>query len=131
MYNPKLSRPLVLLVIALAIILVLALVLATGHHSGMFDGNLIFFDEDLSDSVLGWAIAIPVLILTFALVAVVLTSAGVIVVSALALALVAVLLSVVFAILLAILPFAAFLAVPILIVVGVVKLLSGRRSSGT
>jgi hypothetical protein len=66
----------------------------------------------------------------FALVLVALTGAGVIVLGALALALVAVLLSLLFAILLAALPLAAFLAVPILMVVGMVKLFSQKRMSG-
>ncbi len=127
MYNPKLSRPFIFALVMLALILVLAVVLATGHQSGVFDGNLVLFDEDLSDSVLGWAIAIPVLILVFTLVAVVLTGAGVIVAGALALAMVAVLLCLIFAILMAVLPFAAFLAVPILVVVGLVKLFSNRN----
>ncbi len=129
MFNPKLSRPLIFVLVLLAIVLVLALVLATGHQTGMFSGNLVLFDEDLSDSVLGWAIAIPILILAFTLVVVVLTGAGVIVAGALALALVAVLLCAIFAILMAVLPFAAFLAVPILVVVGLVKLLSNRSRS--
>ncbi len=127
MYNPKLSRPLIFALVMLALILALAVVLATGHQSGVFDGNLVLFDEDLSDSVLGWAIAIPILILAFTLVAVVLTGAGVIVAGALALAMVAVLLCVIFAVLMAVLPFAAFLAVPILVVVGLVKLFSNRN----
>lgn len=131
MYNPRLSlsRPMVFILVAMAIILVLALGLAAAHQTGMHTGTLMWFDEDLSDSVIGWAIAIPVLILTFAAVAVVLTGTGVIVASALALALAAVMLCVLFAVLLALLPFAAFLAVPILLVVGLVKLFSNRGQS--
>lgn len=129
MYNPTLSRPFVFILATLAIIVLLAVVLAISHQSGLHSGSLMLFDEDLSDSVFGWALAIPILMLTMVLLVVVLTGAGVIVLGALALALVAVLLSVVFAVLLTLLPLAAFLVVPILVVVGLVKF-AGNRKQG-
>lgn len=127
MVNPTLSRPFVFILATLAIIALLAVVLAISHQSGLHNGSLMLFDEDLSDSVLGWALAIPILMLTVVLLVVVLTGAGVIVISALALAVATVLLSVVFAVLLAVLPLAAFVAVPILVVVGLVKLIGNRQ----
>ena len=127
MYNPTLSRPVVFILATLAIIVLLAVVLAISHQSGLHSGSLMLFDEDLSDSVIGWALVIPILMLTMVLLVVVLTGAGVIVLGVLALALVAVLLSVVFAVLLTLLPLAAFLAVPILVVVGLVKFADNRK----
>ena len=127
MYNPTLSRPFVFILATLAIIALLAVVLALGHQSGLYSGSLLLFDEDLSDSVLGWALAVPVLMLTLFLLVVVLTGAGFIVFGALAFAVIAVLLSVACLVLLTLLPLAAFLAVPVLIVVGLVKLVGDRQ----
>ena len=59
----KISRP---LLIALAVVLVLVAVamgLAVTHEHGGMDGTLMMFDNDLSDSAFGWAIAIPILLL--------------------------------------------------------------------
>ena len=64
------------------------------------------------------------MILTAILVAVVLAGTGVMVVGALALAVVASIVAVLFALLLVFLPFAIFIAIPILAVVGLVKLMS-------
>jgi hypothetical protein len=131
MSKPGIIRALIFVLAAVAIVFVLAAVLAATHEAGLHGGNLVLFDEDLSDSVLGWAIAIPVLILTFTLLIIVLSGTGVIVAGVIALVLMVVVLSVLFALMLAILPFAAFLAVPILVVVGLVKLFSKRSHSPT
>ena len=118
------NRKVVFVAVALLAILALALALSTWFAGTVDPGTLVFLDDDLSDSVLGWLIAIPILILTAIMVAFILAGTGVMVVGALAMALVAAIVAVVFALLLSFLPFALFLAVPILAVVGFVKLLS-------
>jgi hypothetical protein len=123
MNNPNLSRTAVYATLAVVTLAIVAWCFAIGHAS-MGDGaHLLFFDDDYSDSVLGWMIAIPVLLFTAILVAVILAGAGVLMVGALAMAAVAALLAVVFAILLSVLPVAVFIAIPILAVVGMVKLI--------
>jgi len=125
MNKPKIIRPLLLLaLLAVVVIGALALLLANGHSAGFHDGSLMMFDEDLSDSALGWAIAIPILLVTAVLVVMVLAGTGVLVAGVLAVVLVATLLIMVLATVMAILPLLAFVAVPILAMVGLVKLLS-------
>lgn len=105
--------------------LTVALALYLSHYtSGVGDGmQLMFFDEDYSDSFLGWLIAIPVLVVVAIFTAVILAGTGVIVAAALAMAAVATLLALFFAFAISIVPLAVFVAVPILAVVGLVKLL--------
>ena len=111
----------VLILIAIAV----AAVALSAWLAGSVDpGTLVWFDEDISDSALGWAIAVPVLVLTAIVVAVVLAGTGVRVVGALAVAAVASIVAVLFALLMMFLPFAIFIAIPILAVVGLVKLMS-------
>ncbi len=91
--NPTVSRPPVSralvsrpLIAALAVVLILAAVamgLAAMHQSGGMDGNLMFFDHDLSDSAFGWMIAIPILLLVGVIVAVVCAGAALLTVVAL------------------------------------------------
>ncbi len=111
----------VLILIAIAV----AAVALSAWLAGSVDpGTLVWFDEDISDSALGWAIAVPVLVLTAILVAFVLAGTGVMVVGALAVAAVASIVAVLFALLMVFLPFAIFIAIPILAVVGLIKLMS-------
>ena len=126
--NPTVSRPPVSralvsrpLIAALAVVLILAAVamgLAAMHQSVSMDGNLMFFDHDLSDSAFGWMIAIPILLLVGVIVAVVCAGAALLTVVALVFAAVIT----VFALLLAMAPVAIFLAIPVLAVYGLVKL---------
>jgi hypothetical protein len=124
MESKQTNRVVVFTLITILTIVVAAIALSTWFAGTVEPGTLIFFDDDLSDSVLGWAIAVPILILTAILVAFVLAGTGVMVVGALALAVVATIVAVVFALLMAFLPFALFMAVPILAIVGLVKLVS-------
>jgi hypothetical protein len=115
----KISRA---LLVALAIVLVfaaLAFGLALAHESGGMNGSLLFFDNDLCDSALGWMIAIPVLLLVAVIVATVCAGAALITIAALVLALILVALGLV----LAITPLAIFLAIPVLAIYGLVKIL--------
>ena len=98
-----------------------SLLLASLHSSNALEHSLMFFEEDLSGSVLGWMIAIPVLMVAFVVTAVALAGTGVILAVVFAMALVLGLVAAAFAVLMALIPVAAFLAVPALIVWGVVK----------
>ena len=114
----RISRP---LLITLAIVLVIAAVatgLAAMHVTGDMDGSLMFFDHDLSDSALGWSIAIPILLLVGIVVVAVCASAALLTVVALIFAAFLTIL----ALLLAMTPFAVFLVIPVLAVYGLVKL---------
>lgn len=124
MESKQISRKVVFTALALTIIVVIAIALSVWFAGTVEPGTLIMFDDDYSDSVLGWAIAIPILILTVILVAFILAGTGVMVVGALAMAVVATIVAVFVALLLAILPLAIFFAVPILAVIGLVKIMS-------
>ena len=122
------SRPLVITLAGVLVIVALAVGLATLHESGGMDGSLMLFDHDLSDSALGWAIAIPILVLVAVIVAVVCAGAALLTVVALAFAAVITVL----ALLLAMAPVAIFLAIPVLAVYGLVKLFqrdAGKRAT--
>ena len=130
MNKPKIIRPLLFVLLAVVVIGALALLLANGHSAEFYDGSLVMFDEDLSDSALGWAIAIPILLLTAVLVVMMLAGTSVVVAGVLAVVLVATFLIMVLATAIAILPLLVFIAVPILAMVGLVKILS-RQSTPT
>jgi hypothetical protein len=113
----RISRP---LLVALAIVLVitaLGIGLALTHENGGMAGSLMFFDHDLSDSALGWMIAIPVILLVAVIVAAVCASAAILTVVALVFAAVLTVLALV----LAMTPVAIFLAIPALALYGLVK----------
>ena len=116
------SRKVVLTVITLLAITIAAIALSSWFAGTTEPGTLMMFDGDYSDSVLGWAIAIPVLMVTAIAVVFVLAGTGVMVVGALAVAAVATILAVLLALLLAFLPMVIELAVPILAMIGFVKL---------
>lgn len=119
----KPSRTLVILLIALVALAAMGFALSYFHATHDFPGTLIMFDEDMSDSPIGWMIAIPIIIGVFAIVAVVLAGAAIITVIALAFAAVLVIL----ALLLAATPFALVLGIPILAIYGFVKLVQRDR----
>ena len=120
----KMTRIFLLIALAVTILGALAWMMASGHDAGWHDGSLMMFDEDLSDSVLGWAIAIPILIISAVFVVIVLAGTGVLVAGALAVALVFTLLALVFALAVVALPLVLIVATPILAVVGLVKICS-------
>lgn len=115
------SRTLILVLFAL--LALVAAAFALSHWSADFPGTIIMGDHDLSESPLGWMIAIPLLFLAAILVAAVCAGAAVMVVLALAFAA----LMVVLALLLAAMPFAVFLGIPVLAVYGLVKLVQRDR----
>ena len=115
----KISRSLFFTLLAVLALAILGAVIASGpFHSGT-GPTLMFFDEDLSESALGWMMAIPVLVFVGIVVTAVLAGAALITVVALTIAAVIVVL----ALLLAFTPIAVFLAIPVLAVYGLVRLL--------
>jgi len=119
----KVSRPLLYILLAVLILAIVSAVIASGTFTSGHGPALVMFDEDLSDSALGWAIAIPILVFVGIIVSAVLAGAALIAVTALVFAAV----MVVLAMLLAFTPFAVFLAVPVLAVYGLVKLIQRDR----
>jgi hypothetical protein len=119
----------VLLFLLLATITLVGLAFLLANASGSFgaDHALMFFDEDLSDSVIGWMIAIPVLIFAAVVVVVALALAGVVVAIAMAMVLMVTLVVAVFGVLLGLIPIAAFLAVPAAIIWALIKV--NRRNA--
>ena len=114
----KISRPLIFTLLAVLILAIVGAVIASGPFFTGAGPTLMFFDEDLSDSALGWMVAIPILVLVGIVVTAVL--AGVALVTVVVLTFAAVMVSLV--LLLAFTPFAIFLAIPVLAVYGLVKL---------
>jgi len=120
----KISRP---LIVTLAVVLAIAVAaggLAYTHESGAINGSLMFMEQDLSDSALSWAIAIPVLLLAAVIVAAVLAGAALVAVFALIFAAIITVL----ALLLAVAPVVIFAAIPVLALYGFIKLV--QRNPG-
>ncbi len=120
----KMSRPLLITLAVVLVITALAVGLAYSHESGAIGGSLMFMDHDLSNSALGWAIAIPVLLLVAVIVAAVLAGAAAVTVFALILAAVIT----VIALLLALAPVVVLLVIPVLALYGFIKLV--QRNPG-
>jgi hypothetical protein len=119
----KVSRPLLYTLLAVMILAIIGAVIASGHFSSGHSPALIMFDEDLSDSALGWVIAIPILVFVGMLVTAVLAGAALLAMLGLAFAAVMVAL----AMLLAFTPIVLFLGIPVLAVYGFVKLVQRDR----
>lgn len=120
----KTTKVLGFILVSLIVLVALSMLMVSLHDVGNWQGGLIFGDADLSDSVLGWMIAIPVLIITAVIVTVVMIGVGVILAAVVAMALVLALLAVVFGLAMVVLPIAAFIAIPVLLVWGLVKLIT-------
>jgi hypothetical protein len=118
----KTSKVLIAFLVATLALAAFGYLMAHLHSAGNWDGGIYAFDEDYSDSVLAWMIVVPILILTAVFVAVVMLSVGVMVAVLVAIAVVFGLIAAVFGLLFALLPIAAFLAVPVLIIWGIVKM---------
>lgn len=123
----KISRPLLIALAVVLVITALAMGLGAIHEHGGMDGSLIFFDHDLSDSALGWAIAIPILLLVAIIVVAV--CAGAVLLTVVVLVFAAVI--TVLALLMAMAPVAIFLAIPVLAVYGLVKLFQRNSAQPT
>jgi hypothetical protein len=119
----------VLLFLLLATITLVGLAFLFANASGSFGAEhaLMLFDEDLSDSVVGWMIAIPIVLVAMVFTVIVLVLAGVVVALAMAMVLMIALVVAVFGVLLGLIPIAAFLAVPAAIVWALIKV--NRRNA--
>ena len=123
----KISHPLLATLLVLLMFALVAAVITAGPFSSGDGPMIMFFGEDLSDSPLGWLIAIPILVLVGIVVMAILAGAALVAMLAMAFAAIVVLL----AMLLAMTPFAIFLALPILAVYGFIKLVQrDRQQSG-
>jgi hypothetical protein len=143
-----------LLFVLLATVALVGTAFLLAHTSGAFAGDhtLMLFDEDLSDSVVGWMIAIPIVLVAMVFTVIVLAVAGIVVALAMAIVLVAMVFTVivlavagivvalamamvlmialvvaVFGVLLGLIPIAAFLAVPAAIIWALIKV--NRRNA--
>lgn len=119
----KISRPLAYTLIAVLVLAVVAAVIASGHLSiGSSEfghgPSLIIFDEDMSDSVFGWFIAIPILIVVAIAVAIILAAVAVFTLAVLIFAAAIALLGLA----LAASPVVILLAIPFMAVYGFIKL---------
>ncbi|MFN8986982.1 MAG: hypothetical protein ACK5YU_10085 [Burkholderiales bacterium] len=119
----------VLLFVLLATVALVGTAFLLAHTSGAFAGDhtLMLFDEDLSDSVVGWMIAIPIVLVAMVFTVIVLAVAGIVVVLAMAMVLMIALVVAVFGVLLGLIPIAAFLAVPAAIIWALIKV--NRRNA--
>jgi hypothetical protein len=118
----KTAKVLLFILLSILILASLGYLMAYLHGAQQWQGGLFMFDQDLSDSVLGWMIAIPIIALVFALVILIMLGVGIILSGVVAMVVVLALLAAIFGIAMAVLPVAAFLAVPILLVWLAVKL---------
>jgi len=99
----------------------LSALLAYAHSANDWGSHVMIFNEDMSDSVLGWMIAIPAVMLAAVIVVVVLAGTGLLLAGVLAMVLMIAILAVVVGLAFAVLPLAAFFAVPILFVWMIVR----------
>jgi hypothetical protein len=114
------------MLIGLIILVGISLLMVSLHAAGNWSGGLMLGNNDVSDSLIGWMIAIPVIVITMALVTLIMIGVGIILAAVVAMILVIALVAVVFGLVMAVLPIAAFVAVPVLIVWGIVKLLTNN-----
>jgi hypothetical protein len=115
------------LLISTVLLVGAAFLLATLSNVSGLDHTLMYFDEDLSESVIGWMIAIPVLVVAAVVTVVALAFAGAVVALVLAVAVLMALVVAAFALVFALIPVAAFLAVPAAMIWAIVKI--SRRNA--
>ena len=120
----KVSRPLLFSLLTVLLV-VLAAAIASHHFADGSGPHLVMFDQDLSESMVGWIIAIPIMMIVVAIVIAVLAGAALMTVLAVTFAAVLVVLAVI----LAFVPFALFFAIPVLAIYGFVKLIQRDRKS--
>ena len=123
-----LSKPLKIFLVLLVVLFAIgaigyAVTVHTGHH-----GVIMLDGVDVSDSFLGWMIAVPIVFLTILFVAAVMAGVGVLLAAVFAMVLVMFAVLAVFGLALVALPMAAFLAVPLLAVWVVVRIAKKRNA---
>ena len=118
------TKVLGLILLSIIALVGLSMIMVNLHEAGNWSGGLMLGNNDISDSLIGWMIAIPVLIITAVIVTIVMLGVGIILAAVVAMVLVLALVAVVFGLAMTVLPIAAFIAVPVLLVWGMVKLVS-------
>ncbi len=118
------TKPVRWLLAGLLLMLLLAALAGFAVHSFGPHGSILIDDMDLSDSMLGWMIAIPILICVAIMMVVIFAGVGVLVAGALVLALG----GVAIAALIFMLPVLLFLAIPLMVLIGLVRLLTRPRA---
>jgi hypothetical protein len=117
----RLQKFLLWMLFGVVVLVGLSALLAYAHSANDWGSHVMIFNEDMSDSVLGWMIAIPAVMLTAVIVVVVLAGTGLLLAGVLAMTIMIAVLAVVLGLAFAVLPLAAFFAVPILFVWMVVR----------
>jgi hypothetical protein len=115
------------MLVCLIVLVAFSILMVSLHETGNWSGGLVFGDSDVSDSLIGWMIAIPVLIITAVIVTVAMIGVGIILAAVVAMVIVLALVALVFGLAIVVLPMAAFIAIPVLIVWGIVKLVSNNQ----
>jgi len=119
----NLSKPLRWLLAGLLFMLLLTALAGFAVHSFGPHGSILIDDMDLSDSMLGWMIAIPILTCVAIMLVVIFAGVGVIVAGVLTL----VLGGLAVAALIFMLPVLLFLAIPLMVLIGLVRLFTRPR----
>lgn len=127
--NPMTTTRKVLLFLLFATVVLVGAAFVLANSSGVFGAGhtLVLFDENYSDSVIGWMIAIPIVLVAIVIALLALTMVAVMIAIVMAVVLFVALVVAVFAVLLALIPVAAFLAVPTAIVWALIKV--NRRNA--
>lgn len=119
------SRPLFLTLILVLVLVIAAAVYLSGPFHGFEGASIMIDDHDVSDTPLGWMIAIPVLIVVALGVTAVMAGAALI--ASIAVAFAALVVATVMLLMCA--PFVIFLALPMLAVYGFFKLIQRDRQA--
>jgi hypothetical protein len=114
----------VVLLVGTLLLAALSALLAYLGAQGELGGTLWMGEADMSDSMAAWFIAIPIVVFVLGITLVILGVVGIITAVCVAVSLILALVAVFVALVLAIMPLLIFLAVPILVIYGLVKLVS-------
>ena len=119
----SLTKPVRWLLAGLLLMLLLTILAGFAVHEFGPHGSILIDDVDLSDSMLGWMIAIPILICVAIMMVVIFAGVGVLVAGVLVL----VLGGLALAALIFMLPVLLFLAIPLMVLIGLVRLFTRPR----
>ena len=127
----RFTRVALFFLLAALLLLAVSIGLASFFTDNAHHGSLMFFDDDVSDSVFAWFVAIPIVVVVVTCALVVTVGAALLtlvaVLGAVALGLLAALVGVLVAVVATLLPIAIILVVPALAIYGFVKLMQRNR----